>query len=989
MAGLSVKARRRLTWTLGGLAAALLLYALLGFIVLPWLAKARVEEELSRRSGGTAAIERLRVNPFLFTVSVEEFSLDVNDGDRLLDIERIHVDFELSSLFRWAFLFREVSLTDPSIQVRRHEDGSIDLLVTLERLWESLEIEDDLAELLEDPIRLIVTRLAITGGSLSVRDDALEPPFATRLAPLTFQLQNLSTLLGESGGHAFVSNSEAGERFMWSGNVSLQPPTATGRMATERFRLQKYEPYTDDLIPLAITRGSLSAAIEYRVALEDRGLSIQLHDGEALAEDVAIRFQGEESDFVELASVQAAGLTAVYPALRAEVEAVGVRGGRLKVRVDEDLKTNLDPLLRLVVSDEGTVEWPTWTRGPLRARVGPVDLTDVRIEGSLAQAAGTVEAEVALAELRLTGLGLPITPSSTVAASGRATVNEEGSVDFRATVGLDPPHLTASTNVERLALRPFQALAEPWVDVDLVSGLASARGTLVAETTPKLAARFEGRAGLVDLEARETTGATLVRAMQIEASGVQVAVPDFSATVDEVVARKPFLSVRRASDESVNVAGVFRTDLQGLLEGVVDWLESPPDITVRRLRVEDGAVDYTDRSVAPEFSARVRRAAVTGRDLSTAPGSKGRVQARAIIERTAKVAMNARIQPFTRGRPTSISFELSSLSMPKLSPYAAHFVGFGIDAGKLDVTADYDITGAEFDGENQVFVERFVLGDKVDGEAEMKVPVRLGVALLRDKDGNIDVEVPLSGSLTDPKLRIGALVGQAIVNVLEKTATAPFRALGGIFSAKDDSATVPFIAGTSTTSPAVHRDILRLEQSLFERPALTIELEGRWAPDVDRAALAAAELDAVLADLAERSDAPGSDLEAATPNADRRERLLRDAYRRAFAQAPPTEVETSTRSAPLGPRVLRPWSGPRPSTETPPVWLTVPVAELVARLQASIPISEDDLRQLGSARAAVVQRVLLTRGRVEEDRVFLRSSSASEAPATTLRLSAR
>ena len=183
---------------------------------------------------------------------------------------------------------------------------------------------------------------------------------------------------------------------------------------------------------------------------------------------------------------------------------------------------------------------------------------------------------------------------------------------------------------------------------------------------------------------------------------------------------------------------------------------------------------------------------------------------------------------------TDISLEFRNLLMSNLSPYTIQFAGQEIDEGKLDLDLRYFIEKGQLNGQNDIVLSDLVLGDKVDHPDAASLPLGLAVALLKDSNGVIDIDLPVEGDVNDPEFRIGGFVWQAVVGLITKVVSAPFRLLGSLIGVEsEDFGQFQFLAGRSDLTPPELEKITQLQEALQQRPALSIEVSGAYAPTAD------------------------------------------------------------------------------------------------------------------------------------------------------------
>jgi hypothetical protein len=200
--------------------------------------------------------------------------------------------------------------------------------------------------------------------------------------------------------------------------------------------------------------------------------------------------------------------------------------------------------------------------------------------------------------------------------------------------------------------------------------------------------------------------------------------------------------------------------------------------------------------------------------------------------------------------------------MSRLTPYSGKFAGRKIDSGKLAVDLKYKINQSRLEGENQIVVERLKLGERVESPDAVDLPLDLAIALLEDSNGVIDLGLPVRGDLDSPEFSYGALIGKAVVNLLTKIVTSPFRAIGALFGGGgegDSFEAVAFEPGSPEVPPPEREKLARLAAALIKRPQLKLSVQGRYAPDSDRAELREAGIKRAVAQRLGQSPPPGEE----------------------------------------------------------------------------------------------------------------------------------
>src|SRR4029077_13522003 len=182
------------------------------------------------------------------------------------------------------------------------------------------------------------------------------------------------------------------------------------------------------------------------------------------------------------------------------------------------------------------------------------------------------------------------------------------------------------------------------------------------------------------------------------------------------------------------------------------------------------------------------------------------------------------------------------LDLTIVNPYSGHFAGYKIDKGKLSVDVSYKIDQRKLAAQQHFVVDEFELGDSVDSPEAMHLPLKIAVALLKDRNGVIDIDLPMSGSLDDPSFRVGPIIWKAFVNLIVKAATAPFALLGHLFGGGEHMNVIEFAAGEAELDPPGREQLASMVKALKERPQLKLDVPIVFSRGLDRPQLAAARL---------------------------------------------------------------------------------------------------------------------------------------------------
>jgi hypothetical protein len=373
----------------------------------------------------------------------------------------------------------------------------------------------------------------------------------------------------------------------------------------------------------------------------------------------------------------------------------------------------------------------------------------------------------------------------------------------------------------------------------------------------------------------------------------------------------------------------------------------PVDIAVGGVKLVNGRVDYTDRLIRPNFSAALSE--VNGRlgAFRSDSSDMAALELNGRVAGTGLLDVRGNLNPMANPLALDIATKFSELELAPLSPYAGKYAGYAIERGKLSMDLHYNVQpDGRLQATNHVVLNQLTFGDKIESPSATKLPVRLAVALLSDRHGVIDVNLPISGSINDPKFSVGAVIWQVIANLVTKVVTAPFSWLAGGGSGPDPSV-VSFKPGTPVMADDAAAALDKVARALQERPGLQMTVTGAADPLSEGDAIREAMLEQRLTtqrrnEALRAGNAASAPAEGLTP--EEHERLVRAVYR-------DTELPDKPRNV-IG------------------MAKDIPVTEMEAMLKKQMRVSEDTARQLALQRGLAVRDALVAKG-LPSERLFL------------------
>lgn len=980
------------------------LYAWAGFKLVPRLVTSGASDYLREHHGRELVLREVRFNPFTLELRIDGMALPDADGGPMLSWRQLSVDVDgPRSLFSRAVAFDSIRLSQPRIDVVHRADGNWNLL-------DLLPPKPDVPAEPGPPPRLIIDLLQVAQGSGSFTDLTGQAARTEQVDDINFSLSDFSTLL--SGNHFDLRASTPNiQSIRLEGTFALAPVASSGRVEINGLRLPGVqESWMPDYRPL-LERGTARFDADYELALPRGPAVFKARIARLGLSDIALRAAAEGEEAVQLPSVVVSELSLDLAARSLDVAEIVLDEPRVVAVLDAGGQLNLR---QYAPRDTSAAAPPAGSGASGPAAAGSSWQIGVgRVAVNRAEVDFTTHANVRepmhwrIVPLDAAAGPIAIPAQAPIPLRASATIEPAGKISLEGTHELSSGVATLAVDATDLDLAVLQPLLADRTQVQVHEGKAGAKGRLVVGGPGKLG--FTGAASIGGLRvADRLNGSDLVRWRRLTANGVDLQVEPLKASIRELLFQQPYAQLVIEPNGTTNIGvalsppGTFPPGDQPLPErdeaepddadvpearvaGTAAARDAPDVATaapsapqaeagtaadggeargealpfdIGLVRIADGSMNFTDRTLTPQFATGILAMNGTITGLSGKPGSVAEVSIDGSVDRYAPVTIRGNVNYFAAQTLTDLQLTFDNLEMTTFSPYSGKFAGYRIEKGKLNLDTNYRIVDARLDARHHIVIDQLQLGDKVDSEDAVSLPLKLAVALLKDRNGVIDLDLPISGSLDDPKFRVGPIIWKMVKNLLVKVATSPFAFFGSLFGGGEEMQFVAFAPGTATLGGEEQKKLATLRQALLDRPGISVDIPMVQDPVRDGPALAEARWEAMLDAAAkerfgDKAAEPGF-VDALAGDPKDRRRMMVTAYRTQFG------------SDPQWPKPDRkdPAQKDRDPDELAAEWIE-------QQLRPAVQVEDGDLAALGKARAEAIQDALLRDGGVDPARVFI------------------
>jgi hypothetical protein len=958
------------------------LYAIAGFFLVPKLARDAINDFVTQQLGKQVAIERLEFNPFRLAARVTGFKLTEPDGKPLVAFDSLFVNVQASSLWHGGVTFDEITLAGPSIDAVIDAAGKLNLASLAPPATEPASEPESDAPLPSIRIGL----LQVSAGRVALEDQTRATPFRATVTPIEFTLNDFRTAANYQNAYEFAGTTQAGEQLQWAGAFSVQPLGSSGMFSIGGLKASTLWAYIQDQVAFTLPSGLIDLNGSYRLAVnEGNEVDLGIELPEVKLSNMAVGLKGAEGDpWVSLPELSVRSTSFSLLDRRVNIAEVAVNNARIDAWRNTDGSINLSQLAgpaSPAATDAAAVPAtaaedtpPTWQ----------VEVAKVALSGMTVNAADrSVDPAVtiALSPLSLVLENVSSDLRQTIDVAADIGINEAGRLKVAGKVR--PQSLLADLDVELtdFGLTVLQPYLSQSTAMTLDSGRFGLKGrvTYTAEpVAPQPALTFKGSVDVADFASKDTVlKEDFIKLGILSVTGIDYAFKPDRLGIDRILAREPYARVIISEDSKLNVTQVLNPgtlDVPGQDQGAGEATSSsgpqppatghqPPaaapaaasmPMRINTVVVENGSANFADYSVTPSFATGMQSLTGTIRGLSSTPQSRAKVDIKGNVDRFSPVVIAGEVNLLSAALYTDIALSFSNMELTTFNPYSGKFAGYSIAKGKLSTDLKYKVADRQLEAEHHVVLDQLEFGSATDSKDAVPLPIKLAVALLKDRNGVIDINLPVRGSIDDPSFKIGPIVWKAVMGLMTRIVTAPFALLGSLFGGGEDLAFVDFAPGSAALTPEATQRLGNLAKALIERPQLKLDIPLSVRTPADAETMTRAAFAAAVPVTAAGAD------EAATLQL--RVQALKDASAR---------LEGTT---PAPPPKAAPKVAPPPDVNA----LRAEVAALETALHEKFAPTAAQLDVLARSRAEAVQAALLGSGEIAAERLFLTTREAGE-----------
>ncbi len=807
-------------------------YVVLGAFVFPQLLKHKLPDIIHQETGRTALVSDVKFQPFQLSLNLQGLQVKEPNEQILMAFDELSVDLNLfASIKQMGLVFDEVVLKKPIVNIVRNKEGTINLKDLIKPKAEKALPSDSKV------FPYAVTQLSIQEGVVSWADMQADQLNKEQITDININLQSLAnvgdTLANFNGSLALKS----GGTLHIKTDFNIPNQSADGHISLNKVPLNTLLSLAKaPLFPL-ILDGYELLETDFSVNGFSHDAKLHIKNAAVQVNDFSLQEKDQQKDLITIPKFSVAGLDLNLKQKTLSIKSISAAGGNIQASLESDGQLNYATLLTKLSEPEIAIPQPqakpkTVPEKSWDIKVASVDLTDFGLDFEDKTLKNWVKVNLRPINFNVTDYrNEPLIKTPIQVLVG---INNQGSIKLTGNSVMEPFALDGDIKIENVDLEKFQSYYEKFVKLDVIDGALNMEGKLafakLDQDRPDI--QFLGDVEIARLLTRDQLlNKDFVKWENMALKDITI---DYSAnqySAKTLLFDKPYLRIAIRKDKTANFSDILVANNAASQDKVKI---AAPEVTVEKInkpnfnlgsvQIKEGTSDFSDLSLILPFEAQIQSLDGGATGISSEKDSTIKLNLQGSAYDLAPVDINGEMSPYQGSYHAKVNFK--GLPMPLVTPYMVQFSGYKVEKGKMTLGLNYSVAKNDLSATNNLLIDQFELGEQVENPNAVSLPIKLAVALLKDAQGRIKIDVPISGSLDDPQFNLGGVISDALFNGLSSLVSSPFTTLALLIGDEKDLNLISFEAGSSVLTKLQKDKLLALAKGLRTRPNLNLEIKG-------------------------------------------------------------------------------------------------------------------------------------------------------------------
>jgi hypothetical protein len=895
-------------------------------------------------------------------VSLDSIAILSQSDSLIFRLPALSIDIASAELVSSRINLKAITINEPYLNVIRNRDGTISLLDLLPPSPKTPDKQTAIPSPSESSgFSLAIDTIYLHKGDIRFLDLAPGKPVMHHIMPLTTTISSFELNKG-CDFSLFLANNTT-QTAALNGNFQFSPLGIKGNCKLDSIEPGFYVPYFPPSIDIAIKKGTFSLASDFNYVLKDSSLSVTTDNGYFRLSNLLLHRKSNGEKLITARELKL--LNAAFDLKENMLTMDSVISDNVKVFVKRQSDSTIN-LASLVLPDstDSQPEEAVEQTSDSSASIFRYTINTVKLKNYFVQFNDFTTPDndsLQLEKINLTLSGLSNNPQQKASLGFNAALNPQGKIAVSGTIQMTPLQSALQLDISTISLKPAQAYLANQLNIVLTDGLLNLHGKFNYaqgdDSIPKIS--YNGNLQIDDFVTINKENAdNLLLWKSLAFQNISYLSTPATISIDTIKVDALYSLFNIYADGTTNLQKIIKTDTTVKTEAVsqVDTTSksaADPVITINTVALDNCNVNFSDFSFRNVFSANMKNLTGTVNGLSSLQDKIADVMINGNYDATSPITIRGAVNPLAKNLFMDLGLNFKNIDITQMNPYAQKYLGYVIRKGKLTLDLRYFIENNKLNSSNKIFLDQLTLGESVESPSATKLPVKFALALLRDQNGDINLDVPVTGSIDDPKFNVGKILLQVLGNIITKAVTSPFAALGALFGNTEELSFLEYNPGSTITNAQAQDKIDKITKILQQKEELVVEIQGFADPVIDHDALKKQSFDRKLKTIKLKDLLRASNknilVDTITINTDEYENYLSKAYSKEPFEKPKTRLGFTK---------------------------ALPVPEMEKLINDNIRITETDLKALAASRALSIKELLVNTSHIDASRVFLIESTS-------------
>ena len=812
------------------------IYMASGFFLLPWLLQSYTPSFLQEKYHLNLSLGAITFNPLTYELHVNDAVLKTDAQEPVIALKHFYIDYSPSGLFKKEIIIKTILLEEPFIDFQLDNTGAFNLL----KLFSAFTATEEnvTSDTSSNTLPLSIKHFEINGAKGKFTDFRLSSPFVYEFGPLQYTVNNLSFDKDSLSIHALKLALQNQDKIALASSMTFDPLKIHGQLDINHLPLPSLWGYFLPTMPAQLFEGEFSTTLPFTLDLSKELPELSIEKA-SLSLEKLVFMTPTKQPLIACSSLTLNSIDIAWPQATVTLGKLSLINPTVHMSLEKSYEPDLVRWFKPSSTqkknnskDDNATAW-NFVLQNLLIEKGIVELIDTNARRS----------KTTLSDIALKVDNLSNDTNRSISYDLMMQL-DKSPLALKGTFHPKQEKLETTLMTKALPLTKLQPYLETYTPLTLTKGLLSTKATLTLSLQKTVSLLFKGDVTIDALTFQDTFKKPLVSWDVLSLDEVIFNTTPSSLQIKKITLTKPYINLDIHKDKRTNFTDIIKPSSASTAASTSSK-EEEMEIRIGDVTLKNGSANFKDASLPIPFATLIHNLNGTFSTLDTKNTKPSVLKLEGKVDKYGYAKISGSLLPFDFKDRANLKILFKNIDMPSLTPYSGKFIGYAIQKGKLSMDLSYKIKKGLMEGDNKINLDSLTLGDKIESEDATNLPLGLGIAILKDSKGQIDIDLPVSGDLNDPDFKYGALVWKAIGNLLGSILTSPFSLIGSILGIETETLkSVDFSAGDFELIASEEEKIEQYKQILEKKPELKLSITPSYNEALDTAGLQERAVDA-------------------------------------------------------------------------------------------------------------------------------------------------